>query len=89
MVVVVKSGDRGRKLTSSREDGEVDPEQEAAICQVQGADDVTADGGLLVVFAPVDVGPAGAACAIEDVSGTDRFEDFHHGFTLFHADCRL
>ena len=67
----------------------MDAEQEAAVCQIQGADDVASDGGLFVVLAPVDVGSAGAAGAVEDVRWTHTFQHFHHALTVFHADRRL
>ena len=76
-------------LTASCEDGDVDAEQEAAVHQIQGANDVAADGGLFVVLAPVDVGPAGAARTVEDVRRAHAFQHFHHALAVFHADRRL
>ena len=67
----------------------MDPEQEAAVGEVQGADDVAADRGLLVVLAPIDVWSAGAAGAVEDVGWAHALKHVQHPFTVLHADrCR-
>jgi hypothetical protein len=77
------------ELTSGSEGGDVDPEDEATVCQIQSADDVAANGGFLVVLAPVDVRSACAAGTVEDVGWTDALEHLHHAFTVFHPDCGL
>lgn len=48
---------RETEPTSGAKDSDVDPEKEAAVGQVQRADNVAADGCWLVIFAIVDVGP--------------------------------
>ena len=68
------------------EHGNVDALEEAGVGEVEGADDVAADGGLLVVLAPVDVGAAGAAGGVEDVGGLDAVELGEDGLAVLHAD---
>ena len=69
-----------------REDGAVDAAEEAAVGEVEGADDVAPYGSLLVVLAPVDVGTAGDASGVEDVGGLDAVELGEHGLAVLHAD---
>ena len=76
-------------LTSSREDGEMYAEHKAAVCQVQGANDIASNGGLLVILAPVDVWPARTTSTIENMGWPDSFKHFHDIFPIFHADHRL
>lgn len=76
-------------LTSSREDSDMYAEHKAAVCQVQGANDIASDGGLPVILAPVDVWSARTTCTIENVGWSDSFKHFHDIFPVFHADRRL
>jgi hypothetical protein len=76
-------------LTSSREDSDMYAEHKAAVCQVQGTNDVASDGGLPVILAPVDVWSARTTSTIENVGWSDSFKHFHDIFPVFHADCRL
>jgi hypothetical protein len=64
-------------------------EHKAAVCQVQGANDIASNGGLLVILAPVDVWPARTTSTIENVGWPDSFKHFHDIFPIFHADRRL
>lgn len=64
-------------------------EHKAAVCQVQGANDITSNGGLLVILAPVDIWPARTTSAIENVGWSDSFKHFHDIFPIFHTDRRL
>ena len=61
--------DRGvwYQLTTSCEDSAMYSSQVTAVCQVQSADDIAANGGLFVVFAPVDVWSARHSRAVEDM----------------------
>ena len=76
-------------LTSSREHSDVYAEYKAAVCQVQGTNDIASDGGLLVILAPVDVWPARTTSTIKNMGGSDSFKYFHNIFPIFHADHRL
>lgn len=76
-------------LTSSRKDSDMYAEHKAAVRQVQGANDITSNGGLLVILAPVDIWPARTTSAIENVGWSDSFKHFHDIFPIFHADHRL
>jgi len=76
-------------LTSSREDSDMYAEHKAAVCQVQGANDIASDGGLPVILTPVDVRSARATSTIENVGWFDSFKHFHDISPVFHADRRL
>jgi len=76
-------------LTSGREDSDMYAEHKAAVCQVQGANDIASDGGLLVILAPVDVWSARTTSTIENVGWSDFSKYFHDIFPVFHADRRL
>jgi hypothetical protein len=76
-------------LTSSREDSDMYVEHKAAVCQVQGANDIASEGGLPVILAPVDVWSARTTCTIENVGWSNSFKHFHDTFSVFHADRRL
>ncbi len=71
---------------ASGEDGDVNALEEAGVGQVEGADDVGAHGGLLVVLAPVDVGAAGGTGSVQDVGGLDPLELGQDGLAVLHAD---
>jgi hypothetical protein len=64
-------------------------EHKAAVCQVQGADDIASDGGLLVILAPINVWSARTTSTIENVGWSDSFKYFHDISPVFHADRRL
>src|ERR1700733_14286964 len=76
-------------LTSSREDSDMYAEHKAAVCQVQGANDITSNGGFFVILTPVDIWPARTTSAIENVGWSDSFKHFHDIFPILHADRRL
>ena len=89
-LLVLSSTTRGgESLTSCGEDGAVNATEMTTVCQVEGADDVAADGGFLVVLAPIDVRPACDAGTVEDVGWPDAVELCHDRFTIFHASGRL
>lgn len=72
-------------LTTGREHSAMDVFQEAAVRQIQGTDDITSNDLLLVVFTPVNVGPPGTSCAIENMCWFYSLKFFHHGFTILHS----
>jgi hypothetical protein len=76
-------------LTSSRKDSDMYAEYKAAVCQVQGANDIASDGGLLVILAPVDIWSACTTSTIENVGWPNSFKHSHDIFPIFHADRRL
>lgn len=67
------------------EDGAVDALQEAAVGQVEGADDIGPHGFLLVVLTPVDVGATGAAGGVEDMGRLDAVELLEDLLAVLHA----
>lgn len=71
---------------SGGENGQVDLLEETAIGQVQGADDIAADGILLVVLAPIDVGATSAASTVENVGWLNSLELGNDSLTVLHAD---
>lgn len=71
---------------SGGEDSQVDLLEETAIGQVQGADDIAADGILLVVLTPIDVGATSAASTVENVGWLDSLELSNDSLTVLHAD---
>ena len=73
---------------AGREDGDMDAREEAGVGQVEGADDVGAHRGLLVVLAPVDVGPSRAAGAVKDVRRLHPFQLPDHGLAVLHPHRR-
>ena len=68
------------------EDGDVDALEEAAVGQVEGANDVGAHGLLLVVLAPVDVGPSSAAGAVQDMGRANPVQFRLDGLPILHTD---
>lgn len=68
-------------------DSEVDLLKEAAVRQVEGADNVAPDGLLLVILAPVDIGASGAASAVENISRLDSLKLSNDSLAILHADC--
>lgn len=68
-------------------DSDVNALQEAAVGQVQGANDIVSDGILLVILAPVDIGSASGASSVEDVCRLDSLQFGDDGFAVLHADC--
>jgi hypothetical protein len=58
----------------------------ASIGQIQSADDIAADGGSFVVFAPIYIGATCAACTVQDMSRFDSVQFNDDGFPVFHAD---
>lgn len=79
LVVVLVDASRGK-------DGDVDALEEAAVGQVQCANDVGAHSLLLVVLTPVDIGPSCAAGSIEDVGRLDALELSDDGLAVLHAN---
>lgn len=71
---------------ASSKDGAVDVGQEATIRQVQSSDDVGTDGILLVVLAPVDVGPSSAAGAVQDMGWANPVQFGLDGLPILHTD---
>jgi len=71
---------------ASRKHTDMDTTLLASVRQVQCANDIAADGGSLVVFAPIDIGAACAACTVHDVSRFDSVELDDDAFSVFHAD---
>ena len=71
---------------SGGENGQVDLLEETAIGQVQGADDIAADGILLVVLAPIDVGATSAASTVENVGWLNSLELGNNSLAVLHAD---
>jgi hypothetical protein len=72
---------------ASGEDREVNLLEEANICQVEGSNDIAADGLLLVVFAPINIGAAGATSTVQDVGGLDLLDLLNHSLAVLHANC--
>jgi hypothetical protein len=68
------------------ENSAVDVLEEAAVSKVEGADNIGADGVLLVVLAPIDVWAASAASAVQDVGWLDSLELSNDGLAVLHAD---
>lgn len=60
--------------------------EETDIGQVQGTDDIAADGLLLVVLAPIDVGATSAASTVKNVSWLDSLDLSNDSLTVLHAD---
>ena len=77
---------RKSKRTACGKDGDVYIQKEATICEVQGADGVAPNGGLLVVLTPVDIRSAGAAGTIENMGGFRTLQFSEDSFAIFHAD---
>lgn len=77
------TGDGSR--TTRREHSAMDILQEAAICQIQSANDIASDDLLLVVFTPINVGPPCASCAVENMRWFDSLKLVHHRFPVLHA----
>lgn len=71
---------------SSGENSQVDLLEETAIGQVQGADDIAADGLLLVVLTPIDIRATSAASAVENVGWLDSLELSNDSLTVLHAN---
>lgn len=71
---------------ASSKDGAVNVLEEAAVGQVQGTDNVGANGILLVVLAPVNVWASSAAGAVEDVGWLDTLELSNDGLAVLHAN---
>lgn len=71
-----------------RENGDVNALEEAAVGQVEGANDVGTHRVFFVVLAPVDVGPPRAAGGVEDVGGLDALKLGYDGLAVLHADRR-
>lgn len=57
--------------TSGCKNSEMNAKQEATIGQVQGANNITANGRFLVVLTPVDIGTASAAGTVEHTRRVD------------------
>ena len=76
------------RLTASSKDRDMDTELGAQIGQVQGTDDIAANGGFLVVLTPINVGTTGATGAVQHVGGLDSLQFSLDSFTIFHANCR-
>lgn len=79
---------RGSSHTSRSHHREMDVSISTLRRQHQGAHDVRLHCLHLVVFAPVDVGSACFASAVDDMGGFDLVEDFAHAGLVLHADCR-
>lgn len=71
---------------SGGENSQVNLLEETAIGQVQGADDIAADGVLLVVLAPIDIGATSAASTVKNVGWLDPLELSNDGLTVLHAN---
>lgn len=72
--------------TAGGKDTDVDVTLLASVGQVESTDDIAADGGSFIVFAPVDVRTTCAACTVENVSWLDSVQLFDDCFSVFHAD---
>jgi len=68
-------------------DGSMDSLQETSIGQVQSTDDIASDGLLLVIFAPINIGTAGATSTVENVCWLDPLEFGDDSFSVLHAHC--
>lgn len=73
---------------ASGKDSNVNALEEAAVGQVQCADNIGTHRLLLVVLAPVDIGTSRAAGSIEDVGGLDALELGDDSLAVLHADRR-
>jgi len=71
---------------ASGKDGDVDALQEAAVCEVEGTDDIVSDGLLLVVLAPVDIWSARRSSSVEDVGGLDLLQFGEDSLSVLHTD---
>lgn len=71
---------------SSGKDSDVNALQEAAVCQVEGTDNIVSDGLLLVVLAPIDVRSASGTSSIKDVCWLVFLELSNDSFSVLHAN---
>lgn len=67
-------------------DGAMNLLLETTICQVESADDIASDGLLLVILAPVDIWPAGAASAVKYMRWLNSLKLLDHRLPVLHAD---